>query len=837
MSINSKEKAMNMFGIAGFPVPGRAFMAFAAAASVAVSASAATTYTITTTAGDTYESPLAIDSATVSVDDGNGAVDMSFADAKATFSAGAVFRKRGPGYLRGSPSMFTFTGEVRIEEGGYLAITNRCLGPTAKASANPVVVSNGASLVFCTTAATCATDTFLVYNAITFEGPGYEGRGALSLDLGTDCMKNCGFRGNWTLSGDATIGVYKSSMINAPCEYFYMNNHSLVFRQKGNAGVFCTPKRLRPGGKSARIVFDGKDFECRCQETAKDWWTGDGANEFVYTNGAHSLWYNFDARPSWTIVANDGTTLAVSGGVNHPSDLAMDPATGFDQWGGLRINTDVFRVSGTAERRGAWFKGFVAGRGGIYATDLWLKLSCPTNAFSGSVVIGSAGHDSFGRGLALYANGAAPATCAGIVVTNATTYLGKAEAFALPKIDYEVSSGTHSISGLATRIETPMLRKTGAGTLDMSTIPVAVSGTLEVRGGTLKLNGAAVAKADVGKLYSGVPGLWCGTSPGAGGAGKTDSAVYSNFVDSAFTMLGRRAYPPWTKNRPTVWGGYIWNRSPTNETWTFAVSVYAMGRVYIDGSELVVNDNYGAVNMANKLMKPGFHKFRFAVNPREASTPGYRALSNATYTWAGGMGLGIDRFGRKSTNSADYIFPTNAIVAGTSGFGVEGGDGSLFTRDNRDRSDFSEEELLAVARPTSVASLVMGPTATLDLCGDASSAPLSVDRLTGGGTVANGSLHVCGTWRLDSDGRTPVPLTLAGGTLSFGADAMLDFDGDAVKAGRSGRVIATAVSEISGELPSVSPEMADKGWRVRVDGADRRRLLLVHETGAILIFM
>ena len=101
---------MNMFGIAGFPVPGRAFMAFAAAASVAVSASAATTYTITTTAGDTYESPLAIDSATVSVDDGNGAVDMSFADAKATFSAGAVFRKRGPGYLRGSPSMFTFTG-------------------------------------------------------------------------------------------------------------------------------------------------------------------------------------------------------------------------------------------------------------------------------------------------------------------------------------------------------------------------------------------------------------------------------------------------------------------------------------------------------------------------------------------------------------------------------------------------------------------------------------------------------------------------------------------------------------------------------------------------------
>ena len=804
------------------------------AAMIATFSADATTYTITTTADDTYESPLAIDAATVSVDDGNGAVDMSFAEAKATFSAGAVFRKRGPGYLKGSPSMFTFTGEVRIEEGAYIAVTNQCLGPTAKDSANAVVVSNGASLVFYTTAATCSTDTFYVYNAITFEGPGYEGRGALSFDLGTACMKNAGIRGNWTLSGDAEIGVYKSNMINAPCEYFYMNNHSLVFRQKDKAGVFCTPKRMRPGGNAAKVVFDGKDFECRCQESNKDWWTGNGANEFVYTNGAHNLWYNFDARPAWTLVANDGTTLSVSGTTKYPGDLEISSSSGYDQWGGLRINTDVFRVAGTADRRGAWFKGFVTGRGGIFATDLWLKLSCPTNSFLGSVAVGVGSHSSYGRGLALYANGAIPATCPGVSITNATTYLGKAEDFALPNIDYVVSSGTHSISGLATRIETPLLRKTGAGTLDISTIPMTAR-ILEVRGGTLKLNGAAIAKADVGRLYSGVPGLWCGTSPDSAGSGSTDSIVYSNFVDSAFTMLGQRTYPPWTQNRPTVWGGYIWNRSPTNETWSFAISVYAQGRVYIDGSALVANDNYSAVATANKVMTPGHHKFRFAVLPRTASTPGYKAVNNATYTWGANMGIAIDRSGRKSNNSADYFFPTNAAVSGTSGFAVAGGDGSLFTRDERDKSDFSEEELLAVSRATSVGSLVLGGTATLDLGGSAADAPLHVADLTGGGTVANGSLHVNGTWQLDTDGRTPVPLVVTGGALSFGADAMLDFDGDAVRAGRSGSVIAMADSEISGNLPSVSAEMAGRGWRVCVDDADRRRLLLVHETGAILI--
>lgn len=798
-------------------------------ATIATFSAVASTYTITTTAANTYENPLAIDDATVSVDVGSGAVDMSFEDAKATFSAGAVFRKRGPGYLKGSPSMFTFTGQVRIEEGGYMAVTNRCLGPTASDSANAVVVSNGASLVFYTTAATCSSDTFYVNNAITFEGSGYESRGALSFDLGTVCMKNAGFRGNWSLSGDAEIGIYKAQYINALAGYLYFNNHVLTYKQKGSGVGIYSPKRFIAGGTNARLVVDGSLLEYRMQDIS--YWSGSAANELVFTNGANILWYIFDQACPWSFVVNDGARLGISGKGTYPGDLGSS-SSGIVT-GNLMINEDVFKISGAAARQGAWCKGYVSGKGGLFALDTWLKLSCPTNSFDGSVAVGVGSHDSYGRGLALYANGAIPVTCAGVAVTNATTYLGKEEIFSLPKTDYMVDSGVHSISGLATRVEFASLRKTGAGTLDVSTIPLSASGRLEVLGGTLKLNGGAVAEEDASQLYSAVPGLWCGISPNTVGSGSSDSIVYSNFVDSAFTMLGQRTYPPWTQNRPTVWGGYIWNRSPTNETWTFAISVYSQGRVYIDGSALVNNDDYGAVSMANKVMTPGAHKFRMAVNPRTYSSPGHKSVNNATYTWGNNMGIAIDRFGRMSKNSADYFFPTNAVVSGTSGFVVAGGDGSLFTRDDRERSEFTDAELKGVLRATSVSDLALSSSATLDLGGSAADVPVQVSDFAGGGTVANGSLVINGEWTLEVAGIAPVALNVTGGSLSFGPSSALAFDGSAFRTGASGRVIATASEGISG-LPSLPAELVEAGWRVELS-ADSHSLVVIRQAGLMIV--
>ncbi|MEJ1731442.1 hypothetical protein SMA90_34470, partial [Escherichia coli] len=83
--------------------------------------------------------------------------------------------------------------------------------------------------------------------------------------------------------------------------------------------------------------------------------------------------------------------------------------------------------------------------------------------------------------------------------------------------------------------------------LDVSTIPISVSGETKVLAGSLSINGAAAAASDVSSLYSAVPGLWCGISPDGTGAASDSTIVYSNFVDSCFAMMSQHTYPPWIR--------------------------------------------------------------------------------------------------------------------------------------------------------------------------------------------------------------------------------------------------------------------------------------------------
>ena len=78
-----------------------------------------TVYTVTVNGG-TRESPILLDSvANVTVESGGSATTKAFSDVYGDFASGeAVFRKRGSGWLKSSANMATFTGEIRVEEGG-----------------------------------------------------------------------------------------------------------------------------------------------------------------------------------------------------------------------------------------------------------------------------------------------------------------------------------------------------------------------------------------------------------------------------------------------------------------------------------------------------------------------------------------------------------------------------------------------------------------------------------------------------------------------------------------------------------------------------------------------
>ena len=791
-----------------------------------------TVYTVDTDSSATYGNPLHIENATVTVDDGTSVTEKPFMELVGSFVTNSVFRKRGEGYLRSSPLMKTFTGEVRIEEGGWMVVTNGCLGATAKAWAPTVVISNGASLVVCPTLATCpcydksdrTRGGFLrMYNPMTFEGEGYENRGAICVDSEVSTQAN-GFSGNWTLTGDAVIGLYtKPYAACTSLRYCYLNGHQLHFQCKGPRGLFIMPQAFITGGIASRVILDGTS--CRMEDTNYQWWNGGSDCEFVLTNAATLGYYNFDTEPYWTLIAHKDSKMSVSGTEKYSGTL--DSSTKhYDTWGGPVILADgTMSLIGEASKRGANFLSTVSGPGGFFARDLYLQLFKPDNSFEGSVAVTK--WNSYGDpGIAVHCNGALPDNIPFLAVTNAPVYLGAAENFALPRMNSMATKAnvTNRVFGNATEAAFASLYKYGAGTLKME-VPFSVTGRTEIAAGTLVLPRRTNTTA---RLYSAAPGLWRGISPNGTGHAKTDSVVYSNQVEGAFEMLSQKTYPPWVKNCPAIWGGYVWNRSPTNETWTFAVSVRAAGRVYVDGVGFDANDDYAAVRLDNKVMAPGAHTFRFSVLPREYGSPGHGVPGTSKgYYWKDNFGIAIDRFGRKSKNCEDYEFPMNDMAV-TNAFGVPivGGDGSLFTRDNIDTNEVDAFELAWQKREALFRDLILAPGAAIDLSGEddgIEDAPLVVRKFQGCGSILNGSLAMMGKWTLDASQKDSWPMTVDG-DLSFLEGAAIDCDIEDLSI-LSDYPIATVGGRIDG-LPELSAAMKAAKWSVRIDPDNSRRLLL-----------
>ena len=145
----------------------------------------------------------------------------------------------------------------------------------------------------------------------------------------------------------------------------------------------------------------------------------------------------------------------------------------------------------------------------------------------------------------------------------------------------------------------------------------------------------------------------------------------------------------WTANTLWTYSGYIWNRTGTNETWTFASCILARGSVFLDGQKVVVNespsstDSWGGVKQGSVVVTPGAHRFEARLHTTSVTqyTQGgggayYNAsLANAHgteagYAWAALSGIMLDRQGRQSHNVADY-----AKIK-------DDGDGELLTRNN-----------------------------------------------------------------------------------------------------------------------------------------------------------
>ena len=800
-------------------------------------------YTVTVDGG-TYDAPVSLDSLDVTVERDGATIGVKpFSEGYADFASGpAIFRKRGAGWMMSSTKMAEFTGEIRVEAGAFMVNTNLMTGPLDLATAPTVVVSNGASFALAATKKTCPSDggklgpNLHLMNNFSLAGDGVDGYGAIANFLGN--TQYYLFYGDWSLLGDTTLAGRSAQRYDFYTlgEYpsVYLNGHTLTVRRGGGNAPSWTLCLALARMCNGNIVVNNSELLVQGGGQASRW-QGDGT--LTLTNNATLLFYNNFVPIPWRVKFCDGTVFSSGGNVEDRchSDVGYTNQCNFLS-GPIDIDGNV-RFVGRYGYAGFTSQREMSGKGPLAVTAGWLNLVTPNPDYLGPIYMDhqvAYGSSRFPTGLALYAPGAYDVNAAGASLTNAEVRLMTDDRYDLPPLDFNISSGTnYSFSGGGYSNTCVSLKKHGDGTLDLMS-NLSVTGRFELVGGTLRLK-------PMKRYYSLMGGLWkCMVPQGdteTYHAFMNDSSYYSNEVVNCCDMLKTPSYPPWEKYTSVAWGGYIWNRSPTNETRRFAVGICGYSRLWLDGVLKQTSDNNGAVYFLNVDMTPGCHEFLFKVNPRRYPHPGsISAQPTANKDWKSGyLGLALCRTSLTSTNSDDFVFIedfcsyTNVSAGGT---------GYLFTRDARDVGEFDPEELerlTALERPCS--GIVCNPGTTIDL-GDGNETPFVVGDLEGVTTVVNGGLTIRDSWTLSPDYVKGDGATLSvSGALTFKDGCVLDWADLSLLPRSSDYVLAVASGGISG-VPTWKPESGTHGcWRLakEKDAEGRDTLTFRWRAGTVVI--
>jgi len=322
------------------------------------------------------------------------------------------------------------------------------------------------------------------------------------------------------------------------------------------------------------------------------------------------------------------------------------------------------------------------------------------------------------------------------------------------------------------------------------------------------------------KLPRGVqPGLWEGTNvfanAAAAQAAHDAGTAYTNLAVRGPTTAIRRNtynYTNWKANELVTYTGYVWNRTASDATVTFASALDgAPVTVKIDGTT-VLTAAASAFAKANVTLAPGPHAFE------------YRAWSGSTVpapratNWRSNFGFVYDAQGRDSTDPNDYAFA------------VDTGDGALFTRSTNTVENLPVFGEMACAAGTTIdvngnaytAADVSGWPVVTNTATDASAAAsfaITNRFIVNGATVAADRALVA---------RLPLSFGTTGGVLATNLDALA----------HGTYTIATAPAPIvfeAGATPLRRRLATDNGkWLVRTS-EDGTALQLVHSVGTVLV--
>lgn len=802
-------------------------LAFAALASTSL---AATTYTVTTASND-VDSPTPLASATVEVcEDGSDEVSrVAFADIGA-FPEGAVFCKRGEGYLLSSDGLQSLAGgEVRIEEGGLVVNANGQLG----ASDTSVVISNGASLVLACTAASCGANVLKVKNAIRLNGDGYEGKGAIRSRSTVSQQDYC-FWAPWTLDGDATFLTDTGARLDCGSSGFKLDlgGHVLTVKKGAVAGTLGLAELggIVNAGDAGGIVIDGAKLMTRAPLVAD----GSADNVLRVTNGGLLQPYRAQHTLPWTTQLAGDVTIWTTGESSYAMRLATDQAQDNIVCGPVAlVDADVSQTVNVSGMGLAYF-GPVTGSGDYTVSGTYLHLHGEAD-FAGSLTVQPNGGRS--GGVAFWRPESVPQRAPLTVVDSDMAFATDFAAYELPAVTNTVSAGrVQSVRG-GTNVTAASFVKLGAGRLDLHS-PLRTTGAFELAEGSVKfaryggagLVGGRVLVSDSSQSvvaggvtfdtaqkyvvhnwgHSKVPELPAYTLELGVGAGTyTMHRISATETDDAVAVV--------------CYAGYLWNRSATNETWTFSGGFGTNYSLFQNWNRYNCT-SWNDIKTAQVEVKPGANYFQvtaygtaYRVLTREGAYMSPQGGNDSNYkgwNWktSDGVSAGIrvDRLGRASKDWSDYE-PLE-----------DPGDGSFLTYEqdgaNTRRADYR------------FASLVAADDTSIDLFGN----PLTVGTLTGAPAVTNSNACHADAFTVTDAWTLPAASVVAGkrlsvaGDLAFADGVTLTVSGPKAFRGHAGDyVIAEATGTFTG-LPSLN---VDSVYATRMKlrlSADGKRLLLTY---------
>lgn len=719
--------------------------------------------------------------------------------------------KRGLGTLKSTPDMSSYAGEIVVEDGVLLVEETGALGT----SAGKTTVSNGASIVI---NSTNANNTKFYGETFQISGDGAEGIGGAFANVGV-ALVGPNFR-YITLLDDARISVRENLAIYAGV--LNMNGHtlSLAVRDKNSNGSTTwdpnfNMNRSRIQNPGHIILETGRfSVSGRTMADGTAVWDGDGSNTLTLKSRTKFNFQKSLTKIPWKLIAEEKAGLYVD------DDYDSSGSTN-NAWGGPVELRGTISINYNTRNGNLNIAGPVTGSGSMYWQNYTTLHLYGTNTFTGG--LSATGLAAYGNTPLYLRDGMAmPAAGGDLSLVEANLPLVAANTYSLPRIS--ISNDTErTISGASAGGTVAGLVKTGAGTL-VYTADAVVTGRTEILQGTLKIGGVLEPRAQVGGILEGecnfddqnaANTFWYYEST------TRDNPAVSTPMDSvhyAYTT----AQPLWSSQPAAVrYEGYIWNDSPTNETWSFMSGCASRGRMFINDKCIINQGSYQRAAFGRAELHPGANHFVYSLLVFATTTSGGGGstltqiidFDGTTYedgaakglNWVLFKGCAYNRQGKMSYDEADYEKFENLS------------DGSLITMTN----DLTG---LAPKIVGGFSNIVVAAGTTLDI--GRRDVTLCVDGFSGEGCVTNGTLNIGGCWTVRAaELAKGSHLVLRDADLAFAAGAEVDVDDvTLLKHTSSPLTIAMSDATISA-LPTVSETLASRRWQIEV-GADGHSVLL-----------